>query len=73
MTEARLHEGARLRVEWLTGRTQDFIDFGRNLGNILFIGSTISAFSLQSLLTARFAFASRCGRAAAGAFALQPP
>ncbi len=45
LTEARLEEGARLRIERLAGRTQCFVDYGRYFRNL----RTISRIPLQRL------------------------
>ncbi len=60
VTEAELHEVARLRVERLTGRAQYFIDDGRGLLLALRTLPAAGAFPLQWSVEDRMDLAPRC-------------
>src|ERR1039458_494886 len=76
ITKARLHEGARCRVERLAGRTQNVMDNGRGFRGRLAWGRSVAAFALQrrpglALFLALLALARRAGGFATGTLALQ--
>jgi hypothetical protein len=73
MSKARLHEGARGRIQRLAGRAQNVMDNGRGHGPRPNGWRGGGGFALQALLFAFLAFTIRTRRAAAGTLALEPP
>ena len=71
VTKARLHEFARVWIQWLAARAYDFMHDRRNGRIISHFRCGIADFSLQPFLPTFLAFACQSWRSTAGAFALQ--